>query len=130
THLRGRGATGVDERDRREHRLPASPPRSAFGVAALLVALVDVAVDQPGRPTSTSRPASSQATVSHSVRMVPIAWLTTTTVLPARRNSANFSMHFSWKAASPTASTSSTSRISGSTLMATENPRRTYMPDE
>ena len=33
-------------------------------------------------------------------------------------------------ASSPTASTSSTSRISGSTFTATANPSRTYMPDE
>src|SRR5207249_4729511 len=35
-----------------------------------------------------------------------------------------------WRASSPTARTSSTSSTSGSTLMATENPKRTYIPDE
>ena len=47
-----------------------------------------------------------------------------------RGSSANFSLHLRWNASSPTASTSSTSRMSGSTLIATEKPSRTYMPDE
>ena len=64
------------------------------------------------------------------VRMDSEAWLTITTVLPARRKSENFSKHLRWKAASPTASTSSTRSTSGSRWVATENPRRTYMPDE
>ena len=50
--------------------------------------------------------------------------------LPARRNSAIFSRQRRWKSASPTASTSSTSRMSGSTCTATAKPRRTYMPEE
>ena len=83
-----------------------------------------------GLPTASSRPCWSQATWSHIDRIVSVAWLTMTTVLPWARKSANFSMHLAWKLASPTASTSSTSRMSGSTLIATENPRRTYMPDE
>ena len=40
------------------------------------------------------------------------------------------SKHFCWKAASPTASTSSISRMSASTWIATEKARRTCMPDE
>ena len=39
-------------------------------------------------------------------------------------------MHFFWNSASPTASTSSISRISGSTWTATANPSRKNMPDE
>ena len=53
-----------------------------------------------------------------------------TIVLPCWRKSAIFSEHLRWNSASPTASTSSMSRMSGSTLIATENPSRTYMPDE
>ena len=64
------------------------------------------------------------------LRNEPIAWLTITTVLPALRKSANLSMHFCWNAASPTARISSTSRISGSMLIAMAKPSRTYMPDE
>ncbi len=40
------------------------------------------------------------------------------------------SMHLRWNGSSPTASTSSTSRRSGSTWTATANASRTYMPDE
>jgi hypothetical protein len=38
--------------------------------------------------------------------------------------------HFSWKARSPTASTSSTSRMSASRCVATANPRRMAIPVE
>ena len=51
-------------------------------------------------------------------------------VVPARRSSFSRSMHCSWKAASPTASTSSTSRMSGSRCAATAKPSRTYIPEE
>ncbi len=64
------------------------------------------------------------------LRTVEREWETMTIVLPRARRSANFSAHFRWNCSSPTASTSSTRRTSGSTLMATENPRRTYIPDE
>ena len=42
----------------------------------------------------------------------------------------NSSKHFCWKSASPTASTSSISRMSASTWIATENASRTDMPEE
>ena len=61
---------------------------------------------------------------------MPSACDTITIVLPLSLRSANFSEHLRWNCSSPTASTSSTRRMSGSTLIATENPRRTYMPDE
>ena len=63
-------------------------------------------------------------------RIVPSAWLTTTIVRPSSLNSLNFSMLRRWNSSSPTASTSSTMRMSGSTLIATEKPKRTYMPEE
>ena len=81
-------------------------------------------------PTSLSRPWSSQATSSQKVRIWARPWETTTTVRPSSRNSANLSMQRSWNSMSPTARTSSTRRISGSTWMDTEKPRRTYMPEE
>ena len=66
-------------------------------------------------PTSLSLPWSSQATSSQKVRICSRPWETTTTVRPSSRNSANLSMHRSWNSMSPTARTSSTRRISGST---------------
>ena len=49
-------------------------------------------------------------------------------VRPSSWNSFTRSRHFCWKRSSPTASTSSTSRMSGSMLTATEKPSRTFMP--
>ena len=51
-------------------------------------------------------------------------------VLPWRLNSRIRSTHFRWKASSPTANTSSSSRMSASTLTAIEKPSRMYMPPE
>ena len=45
-------------------------------------------------------------------------------------SSAILFRHFAWNAASPTARTSSTRRISGSMCAATANPSRTTMPEE
>ena len=50
--------------------------------------------------------------------------------MPRRRNSPILSRHLRVKASSPTASTSSMSRTSGSTWMATAKPSRAYMPEE
>ena len=56
-------------------------------------------------------------------------WLTNSTVLPLRRETSSiFPRHFFWNSASPTARTSSTTRISGSRCAATANARRTYIP--
>jgi len=52
------------------------------------------------------------------------------TDVPERRNRRIVSMHLVLKATSPTLSTSSTSSTSGSMWAATENPSRTYIPDE
>ncbi len=84
----------------------------------------------PAGPRSRSCPCSSNATSSHSARTEGSECDTMTIVLPCWRKSAIFSEHLRWNSASPTASTSSMSRMSGSTLIATENPRRTYIPDE
>ena len=81
-------------------------------------------------PTSTSVPWSSQAAWSQKVRICSRPWDTTTTVRPWSLSWANLSMHLFWNSMSPTARTSSTRRMSGSTWMDTEKPRRTYMPDE
>ena len=58
------------------------------------------------------------------------AWDTKTMVRPSRWKRRMRCMHFAWKGSSPTASTSSTSRMSGSTCTAMANASRTYMPEE
>ena len=59
-----------------------------------------------------------------------MSWETNTIVLPSRLRRKNSSKHFCWKAASPTASTSSISRISASTWIAVAKASRTSIPDE
>ena len=59
-----------------------------------------------------------------------MSWVTSTSVLPARRFSWKTSMHFWANAASPTASTSSTSMMSASASTITANASRTIIPDE
>ena len=61
--------------------------------------------------------------------MAPMSCETKMVVLPRSRNSFNQLMHLPLKCSSPTESASSMSRMSGSTLAATENPSRTYMPE-
>ena len=56
-----------------------------------------------------------QSTSSHIFSMRPRLWVTMTMVFPRLRNSPIFSRHFRVKASSPTARTSSMSRMSGST---------------
>ena len=57
-------------------------------------------------------------------------WLTKRTVRPLRLTWPIFPRHFCWNWASPTASTSSTTRISGSRCDATANASRVYIPLE
>ena len=83
-----------------------------------------------GSSIVTVRPCSSTITRLQMRRTRSDAWDTKMIVRPSRWKPRTRSRHFCWKASSPTDSTSSTSRTSGSTLMATANPRRTYMPDE
>ena len=56
--------------------------------------------------------------------------MTSTTVRPSRLKRLKTSKQRSWKRASPTASTSSISRIPASAWMATANASRTCIPDE
>ena len=60
----------------------------------------------------------------------PVLWLTNNTVCPSLATRAILSRHFCWNRKSPTASTSSRIRISGSWWIATENASREYMPVE
>ena len=61
---------------------------------------------------------------------VVISWVTRTIVLPAAFISWKASAHFCWKAASPTASTSSISSTSASASSITEKASRTSIPEE
>ena len=76
------------------------------------------------------RPFSSSRALSQKRCTAPMSWVTSSTVAPLSRMRSNSSKHFCWKAASPTASTSSMSRISASTWIITEKARRTSMPEE
>ena len=63
--------------------------------------------------------------------MAFMLWLTKSTVRPSRdATSPILPRHFFWKRVSPTASTSSTSRLLASMCAATEKARRMYMPLE
>jgi hypothetical protein len=62
--------------------------------------------------------------------MACMEWVTKTMVVPDRWRFRMRSKHRSWKPVSPTASTSSTRRMSGSTWMATAKPSRMNIPDE
>ena len=131
--VRGRRAVGVEQLDLLDLALARAPARAVLAVGdAVDVHVGEVLVDRP-RPRARRRrslPCSSSATSSQRLRTEPSACETITIVLPLCLSSANFSEHRRWNSSSPTASTSSTSRMSGSTLIATEKPSRTYMPDE
>ena len=83
-----------------------------------------------GSPSPRIRPASSHKTSSQNFSTRLSEWVTRRTVLPRFLKSANLSRHLWVKDSSPTARTSSISRTSGSTLIATAKPSRMYMPDE
>ena len=126
-----------DARTRTARRRAVSLCRGARGVAPLarrgrsdvrgqVVARRPDATDRPpGR-----RPASSRIVRSQSRAIAGMLWDTKSTVRPFRPTSCILSRHLRWKATSPTASTSSTSRISGSRCAATLNASRRYMPEE
>ena len=66
----------------------------------------------------------------HRASTAAMLWLTNRTVLPpVPATSPILPRHFRWNSASPTASTSSTTRISGSRCAATANASRTLMPE-
>ena len=81
----------------------------------------------PGR-RPRARPRSSQSARRQRSATSARSCETKTSVLPARSNSENFSSARCAKASSPTASTSSTRRTSGSLCAAIANPSRTAMP--
>src|SRR3954453_18509217 len=57
-------------------------------------------------------------------RTAAMSWVTSSTVRPSARMRANSSKHFCWNEASPTASTSSMSRVSAWTWIITARARR------
>src|SRR6185312_12452578 len=67
---------------------------------------------------------------SHNSTTVPAECDTNNTVAPFSRIWSMRAKHLRWNASSPTESASSTTRISGSALIATAKARRTYMPLE
>src|SRR5437870_13714458 len=81
-------------------------------------------------PLATTPPWSSQTADSQSCRMACGACDTRTSVVPRRRIASIRSVHLRWNSMSPTESTSSTRRMSGSTSVATANPSRATMPVE
>src|SRR5207253_584030 len=83
-----------------------------------------------GDPSAPTCPSSSQIARSHNRATAPRSWETSTIVFFAARNSLILAKHLCWKYSSPTASTSSTRRMSGSRCTATAKPRRMYMPLE
>ena len=84
----------------------------------------------PVAPSPAIRPWSSQSDFEVSDRMAAMLWLTKTTVRPSCETSPILPRHLRWNDASPTASTSSTMRMSGSRCAATANASRTYIPLE
>ncbi len=56
--------------------------------------------------------------------------MTITIVIPFAFKSLNLAKHLAWKFASPTANISSINKTSASTLIATENAKRIYIPEE
>ena len=84
----------------------------------------------PTGPSKTFLPFAMTMPRSQSSRTMFMSWLTTSIVIPRRSSSLIFAAHFARNGASPTDSTSSTSRTSTSTWIATENASRMNMPEE
>ena len=68
--------------------------------------------------------------LEQSERMAGRLWETNSTVRPRLAERSSDPRHLRWKAASPTASTSSTMSTSGSRCAATANASRTCIPEE
>ncbi len=83
-----------------------------------------------GSPSFTIPPFSiSIARLQYSVTQF-MSWVTSTIALASRTSSPTRCLDFSRNDASPVESTSSSSRMSGSTEVAIANPSRARMPDE
>ena len=84
-----------------------------------------------GRPVGADAPAvESEIDRRQLARISCGACETSSTVAPRSRNSCSRWSHLATKPASPTASTSSRIRRSGTQAVAIEKPRRASMPDE
>ncbi len=84
----------------------------------------------PGSPIRAILPSAISIARWQYSSTVAISWVTRTIVLPAAFISWKASAHFCWKAASPTASTSSIRRMSASTSSISEKASRTSIPEE
>ena len=91
----------------------------------------DVLVDHVlGLPSASTRPFRRKMARFESCLTRPRSWETNRTVIFLSRSSSNLRMQRLANTASPTASASSTIRMSGLTWMAVENASRTYIPLE
>ena len=81
-------------------------------------------------PSYSILPCFSTIARSHTWRTMCVEWLTITIVAPCSWRARSRAKHFCWKRASPTARTSSTSRMVGSMCAMTAKPSRMNMPDE
>ena len=89
-----------------------------------------LAATSPGSPMRTTSPRSSSTARWQKRRTAAMSCVTKRIVLPSSRSRLKTSKHFCWKPTSPTASTSSISRMSASTWTITEKASRTCIPDE
>ena len=110
--------------------LPAAASRSMRSTSCSLTWLTYVRVTSVEGPWAFASPWSSHVASSHSCDTRSMLWVTSTIVTPRDRSLFRCSKQRRWNSSSPTAITSSTIRICGSTCTATENPSRTYMPLE
>ena len=117
-----RPARAAASRDRHARRASS---RIRLKLSSLYWRVIDA-----GSPMSITRPRSISIARSQKRSTEPMSWVTNRIVRPAAFRRVNSSKHFCWNDASPTASTSSISTMSASTWIATENARRTIMPDE
>ena len=108
-------------------RRPALRTPAGCGGSSVLVVL---AGDRRGSPMSTTRPRSSSIARSQKRSTAPMSWVTNRIVRPACLQSGELVEALLLESASPTASTSSISRISASTWIAVAKASRTCMPDE
>ena len=81
-------------------------------------------------PSSSSRPPWMSSAREQVATMALRSWLTKSTVRPSWLTSPMRARHFSRNLTSPTASTSSTSRMAGFRCAATENASRRNIPLE
>ena len=126
-----RASSDPDRADAARGRCPAPSPPATSRSSRAAVRLVQVVARRPPRSARRRRGVRrrSDRAVAE-LRDGLQLWETNSTVRPVLPSSSMRPRQRRWNSASPTASTSSTNRISGSRCAATANARRTYMPLE